>query len=471
MSPLAPRPPGGPAALPGDGGSDRRPRPRPLVPRAYRFPKPERVTLENGLRLLVSTRPQLPLVSLLVGVEVGASADPPGAEGLAYMTARLLSEGAGSRTAAEVAEEAEQLGATLEANASWDLTAIRLATVGSNLDAALALVADVAFRPRFDPAEVQRETSQRLAEIVSDRDNPRHVAAERGARFVYGAHRYGAQLAGDETSIQRLSAERLRAFHGERHRADASFLVLVGDVTPERGAELARRHLGPWPAGAPPRVPTPEPEPLGPTVICLVDQPGAAQSEIRVSQPGVPRTDPDYFRLLVMNAVLGEAFGSRLYFNLREKHGYTYGVSSYFSMRRGRGPFVAGAGVHTPVTDKAVAEFLRELRDICRVPPTRRELRDAKGFLAGGLAVELQSNGSVADRIAEGEMYGLPDDYMHAYRDRIYAVTAEEVQAAAGRVLRPENMVVTVVGDAAEVQAKLAALRPTQVFDALGNPK
>ncbi|MBI5836484.1 MAG: insulinase family protein [Candidatus Eisenbacteria bacterium] len=455
---------------PGSHVSRTRP-PEPLPPKPYQFPRPAVAKLANGLEVFVSTRRHLPLVSVLVGVGAGGSADPIGREGLAVMTSRLLTEGAGRRGAAKVAETVEQLGASLDASAGWELSSIRLAALSAHLGPALNLMADVTFRPRFDPVEVQRELNQRQAEILSDRDNPRSVAAERSARFVYGRHRYGAQLAGDEDSVGALGAPQLRAFHARHFRAGNAFVVLVGDVTPERGVKLVERAFGEWQDGRPRRVDVPAPRRPGPTAVRLVDQPGAAQSEIRVSQPGVARTHPEYFPLLVLNAVLGEAFGSRLYFNLREKHGYTYGVSSYFSMRRGRGPFVAGAGVHTPVTAKAVREFLREMRRIRDDAPSRQEMSDAKGFLAGGLAVELQSNGSVADRVAESVMYDLPDDYMDTYRDCIHAVTSADVVRAAKRVIDPDRMVVTVVGDAAKVRRDLERLLPTKMYTPLGRPR
>src|SRR5262249_16478601 len=149
--------------------------------------------------------------------------------------------------------------------------------------------------------------------------------------------------------------------------------------------------------------------------------------------------------LITLNAILGETFGSRLFFNLREEHGYTYGVNSHFSMRSGRGPFVAAAAVATDVTAPAGAEFMREMRNIRDVPPTERELRDAKGYLAGGLAVDLQSNGSVGERISEVELNKLPRDYMDTYRDRILEVTADEVVRVARENIDPGHMAITVV--------------------------
>jgi zinc protease len=217
--------------------------------------------------------------------------------------------------------------------------------------------------------------------------------------------------------------------------------------------------------------PVPEPDSPGATHIHLVDKPGAVQSEIRVSQIGVPRSTPDYFPLIVMNAILGEAFGSRLFFNLREAHGFTYGVSSSFGMRRGRGPFVASAAVQTAVTDAALVEFMREMRNIREIPPTEKELRDAKGYLSGGLAVDLQSNGSVAERISEGELYGLGADHMDAYRDRILAVTSADVERVARAHVDPERMVITIVGDAQEIEAPLRKLYPVTVYDVMGEPR
>src|SRR5439155_2509735 len=248
-----------------------------------------------GLRVLVCERRQLPLVSGVLAVEQGASADPAGEEGLAVLTARLLSEGAGARSAAQLADEIDTLGVSLDNTAGWDSSLIRLRGLEQNLDDVMALVADMVLRPRFEEAEFDREQKLRLAEILSDRDDPRSISVERTARFVYGAHRYGTQLAGDDASVGRLTPERVRAQHAESFFAGAAFLVLVGDIDAGRGLELAARHLGEWRAGKAELVvpPTPTPTPLPATVLHLIDKPGAAQSEVRIAQPGVARSHPD----------------------------------------------------------------------------------------------------------------------------------------------------------------------------------
>ena len=183
------------------GGVDRTREPRPLEPRHYRFPRVRRETLANGLRVRVCPREALPLVTVLIAMETGGTQDPAGQEGLSWMTASLLTEGAGARGAAEVAQDAERLGARLDANCGWDISTVRLGALKEKLPAAMKLAADAALRPRFDEPEVKREVAQRLAEIQSDRDDPGSIAAERSIQFLFGAHRYGTPLAGTEPTV------------------------------------------------------------------------------------------------------------------------------------------------------------------------------------------------------------------------------------------------------------------------------
>lgn len=454
-----------------EGPVDRTREPAPLEPKPFHFPSVSRTTLPNGLRVCIATRTGLPLVSAMIAFEYGGTEDPVGEEGLADMTSRLLSEGAGERSATELAEEADQLGLSLDHASGWDSSVVRMRMLRHNLEPALSLMGDMAMRPHFHESEFERERDLRLAEIQSDLDDPRSIVIERSSRFVFGTHRYGTPLAGTDASIRLLHAGRLKERHAQKYRPGIAYLLLVGDLTVDEGMELAGKYFGGWEGSVSPRGPVAPTPALPATRICLVDKPGSAQSEIRIAQPGVTRDDPDYFKLLVLNAVLGEAFGSRLYFNLREKNGFTYGAGSNFQMRRGRGPFVASAAVGTEVTDKAVVEFMREIRGIREIAPTDSELRDAKGYLSGGLAVDLQSNGSVADRISEAELFRLPHDHMDHYRDRILAVTSREVIATANRAIDPDHLVITVVGDAEKIRPGLETLMPVEIYDVMGTPK
>ena len=448
---------------------DRTRAPEPLQPKAFRFPDVFRDSLPNGVRVRVARREQLPLVSAMLLLERGGTEDPTGSEGLSVMMSRMLSEGAGSRNASEVAEEADQLGLSLDHSSGWDSTVVRARMLEQNLEPGLALVADLALRPHFDPKEFEREREMRLAEIQSDLDDPRSIVIERSARFVYGQHRYGTSASGTDASIRALGTDTLQACHARTFVPSHASLIFVGRISNSEAMKLAEKFFGAWQGTSGERAPVADAPGVGPTRIHLVDRPGAAQSEIRLAQPGVARNHPDYFKLIVMNAVLGEAFGSRLAFNLREKNGFTYGASSGFQMRRGRGPFVAAASVATDVTDRALVEFMNEMRGIREIPPTHAELTDARGYLAGGLAVELQSNGSVAERISEAELFGLPNDHVDTFRSQVDAVSAEDAVDVARKFIDPERMVITVVGDAEKIRPGLEKVMGVDLYDVAGN--
>ncbi|MDP9348296.1 MAG: insulinase family protein, partial [Gemmatimonadota bacterium] len=238
---------------------------------------------------------------------------------------------------------------------------------------------------------------------------------------------------------------------------------VAGDVTPEEALVLAERRFGGWAGASSPAGDadaSPYPPPVG---IVVVDRPGSVQSEIRAGHVGISLTDPDYFRVQVMNQILGGAFASRLNLNLRERHGYTYGVSSSFTPRRKPGPFLVSTAVQSEVTAPAVREILREVAGMREAPPTAAELDDARSYLAGVFPLRMETVTGIASRLVQLAVHELPDDYFHHYRDRILDVSGEEVLRVARARLRPEELAVVVVGDAAQLRGPLEALEVGEV--------
>jgi zinc protease len=255
-----------------------------------------------------------------------------------------------------------------------------------------------------------------------------------------------------------LSRNEVAAFHAQRYRPSGSTLVVAGDISVDEAQGLAERWFGDW-DGEPEPVPPADVRPrLDRTTIILVDRPGAVQSEIRVGHVGIERAAPDYFAVTVMNAILGGTFSSRLNLNLRERLGYTYGASSSFASRRARGFFDMSTAVQTEVTAHSVSEMLREMRDMRDVPATDQELEDARNFLAGVFPLSLQTTDGVAGKLTTIATYGLSDDYYETYRERLLAVTRDDVRDAAERRLWPDRAAVVVIGDAEKIRGELEAL-------------
>jgi zinc protease len=466
------------ARVPAAGGQDATPdsataqRPAPAAPRPYRFPRFERRTLPNGLRLIVAPVRKLPVVSVLAVVDAGATADPAGREGLAMLTARALTEGTASLDAVALTDRVERLGTAVDAGADWDAAVVSLTALTHRLEEAFALFAEVLTRPAFPEREVERLKAERLAELLQLRAEPRGLADEMFARFTYAASsRYARPDGGDEASVAALARDDVAAFHAARYRPGATTVVVAGDVSADDAERLAAAALGAW-SGEPPARPAVDDAPATrERRVHVVVKEDAPQSELRLGHVGVSRRHPDYFPVTVMNAILGGLFNSRVNMNLRERHAYTYGAHSGFDWRVAAGPFGVSTAVKSDVTDAATREVLHEIDRMRAEPVAPDELSLATSYLDGVFPIRYETTSALAGALANLVIYGLPEDYFDTYRDRVRAVTAEQVLDAARRHLRPDELQVVVVGDPAAVRAPLEALGagPVTVYDARGN--
>jgi zinc protease len=330
-----------------------RTQPPPLGPPApLALPAIEKLELTNGLAVWLVEAHEVPLVQLNLVIHAGSGDDPAAAFGLASLTAAMLDEGAGARSALEIADEVEFLGAELGTTSSFDASAVRLNVPVRALERALPLMADVALEPTFPAAELERLRDERLTALLQARDDPASVAGAAFPRAVYGdSHRYGTGAAGTTASLSAFTPQELTAFHAQRYRPSNATLIVVGDITAATVLPLLERSFGAWQADdSAPRVAVSAAARQRGRQVTIVDMPGAEQSQIRVGTVGVARSTPDYFALQVLNTVLGGSFTSRLNQNLRETHGYAYGANSRFDMRLSPGPFAAAAGVQTDKT-------------------------------------------------------------------------------------------------------------------------
>ena len=435
------------------------PRPAPGEPRPYRFPRFERRLLPNGMRLVVAPVHKLPVVSVVAVVDAGAACDPAGKEGLAQLTARALTEGTSARDAVALALAVEGLGASLDAGADWDGALVSLTTLTERLEPAFALFAEVLRHPVFPEREVERLKAERIADLLHAETEPRSLADDAFARAVYAeGSRYAVQEGGSRASVPGLTRDDVAAFHAARWRPGATTLVIAGDLGIEEAEALVLRTFGDWEGtGAPaPRVDDAPSTTVRRTHV--VPKPDAQQSELRVGHVGVPRSHPDYFPLVVMNAILGGLFNSRVNLNLREVHGYTYGASSGFDWRVQAGPFVVASAVQQEHTAAAAREVLHELARIRDEPVSAEELSLATSYLDGVFPIRYETTSAIASALAGLVLYGLPDDYFDAYRGKIRAVTVEDVQRVAREQLQLERLQLLVAGDPAVVRDALAGL-------------
>ena len=431
--------------------------------------------LANGLKIIVVEQHELPLADMLLQVRTGGEADPAGKPGAAGLTSSMLMEGTTSRTSLQIDDQQAFLGVTVSAGSGWEQSTVSLHTPTAQLDSAMALMADIALRPAFPAADLERVRKARLTALQQQRDRGPAIADRAYAAALYGSdNAYGRPLAGTELSIAALTRDDLMKFYSTFYRPNNATLLVVGDVKPDDIERRAQALFGSWARADVPSVTAANATNTKATTLVIVDKPGAAQSSFRLGGIGAARSTKDYFALQVMNTMLGGSFGSRLNQNLREKHGYTYGANSGFSYRRSAGPFTAAAEVVTAKTDSALMEFMKELNAIRDTVPTD-ELERAKRYLQLGLPQAFETTRGIAGQLLPLVTYDIPLDFYNTAVQRIGAVTQADIQRVAREYIDPSKLTLVIVGDKKIIEPGLRALNPGPIVvrdarDVLGAP-
>jgi zinc protease len=434
-------------------------RPTPGTPRPYDFPAVVRTRLANGLSLAVVHLPGRPLVSASLVLRNGAADEPDGEGGATVLAARALTEGTERYDAIALVEASERLGAAIHAEAGWDAMSIGVDVPATRLEPALELLAEVALRPTFPEAEVDRLRDERLNDLLQAEADPRRRADEVFAATIYsGGSPYRRPSGGLKPTVEALDAARLRAAYRRGLDPARSSLIVGGDLSGIDVGAIVERLFGGWGAGygAGHTGAIVAESAVQHRFVRVVHRPGSVQTEIRVGHMGLPRRIPDFHALSVMGAILGGLFNSRLNTKLREEKGYTYGAGAGFDLRRAAGPFAARAAVNTEVTVPAITDMLAELERIRSTPVEAAELKAARDYLVGVFPLRFETPGPVVGALAGLAVHDLPDEELTRYRPAIEAVTIEAVHAAAGHI-RPDQAAIVLVGDADAFGAELEA--------------
>jgi predicted Zn-dependent peptidase len=448
----------------------RRP-PEPLRPRPLNLPAAEESALSNGLRVLLVESDRLPLVSFRLAFPTGDAHDPADRPGLTDLLTGMLNEGTESRTSRQIADEVARIGATLTAGAGADFTTVAATALSGFTDQILELMADITLRPSFPEDELELTKQNTLQNLIAQRGQPSFLANERVSKAVFGRHPY-AVVAPTPESIEAATREEIVRFHRAAFLPNNAVLVAGGHFRREEMIARLEELFGAWQPGEPLRRESPAPPELEGRTLHLVDRPGSAQSNIVIANRGIVRTDPDYFPALVMHTVLGGNASSRLFMNLREEKGYTYGAYTNLDARREAGSFRATAEVRTPVTGDSLKEFFHEFARIREELVAEKELADAKSYLAGVFPVRLETLDGFIDQLVQIRMHGLPRDYLHTYRERVQQVTREQVRAAAQKLVTPERSALVIVGDASAVRAQAESFADgLELYDSSGRRK
>jgi len=431
--------------------------PRPGSPSKFTLPVPEVAKLPNGLTILLVERHNLPIVSATVYTMSGSELNPVDKPGLSTFVADMLTEGTASRSPLKFAEDADQIGAIVQAGAGYSSGTVSLSALSWNAGPAMDLAADATLHPAFAEKEVERVRNQRVTAVLQENDEPFALAQRTATRLLYPGSPYGFSLIGTEASNKAVTNDELKQFWKKTYVPANSAVAISGDLNMAQAQELAARYFGGWTGVAAGDVPLATPKSPARS-IAIVDKPGAPQTFLLLAGLGAKRSTPDYVPIEVMNTALGGLFSSRINMNLREEHGYTYGAQSFFNYRRGVGPFLAGGAIRTDATGPATRELFKELARIREAELTPDELQKAKDSFSKSLVGLFETTGDIASTVGLQFVFGLPMDYYRGLPAQIDKVTAADALRVAKEYVHPDATVVVAVGDRAKIEPELKKL-------------
>ena len=431
--------------------------PRPLPARDVKFPPYQFRTLTNGLQVIAVSHHEQPAVSLRLIVRAGGTQDPDDKPGVASLAAALLDQGTTTRDAEQIASSIDSIGGAIGTGAGSDLTFINAVVMKDSLAFALDLVSDVARNPRFSPEEIDRQKQQMLSGLKVSYEDPDYIAAVVFDRLVYGFHPYGRPDSGTPKSIYSITRDGLVAFHKGYFSANNAILAIVGDVTAEEAFAGAERAFGMWPKSE--NIPQKRIDPPMPTRrLVVIDRPGAVQTEVRIGNIGLPRKHPDFLALDLAIKILGGEGGNRLHRVLRSERGLTYGASADVNALKDSGDIVADTDTRSESTGEVVRLIVDEMWRLQRQRVSDRELADAQAYLTGSFPLTIETPSAIALQVLNAVFYGLDLNELQTYRERVNAVTPDDIQRVAREYLHPDRLSIVLVGDASVFVKQLAGV-------------
>ena len=437
-----------------------------------KLPRPVEATLSNGINVMILEDHRFPLVTVQFDINgAGPLYEPAKQPGLAGATARMLEEGTKTRTSKQIAEQIDSLGASLSASAGFGSGSATLFASGlsDTFEQWFALAMDVLLRPSFPADELGQYKARAKPALLQQRSQPNFLANQTLNRALYGEYP-AAVVSATPESVDSLTSTMLADWHEKRYAPQNTILAISGDVHAATLIPKLRQWLAAWqrskasvtfPAGPPP---------VAKGKVFLVDRPGSVQTTLLMGNLAIERSDPDYPALVVLNEVLGAGSASRLFLNLREEKGYTYGVYSNLIARKYAGPWTAGGDLRTEVTDGAMTEFLRELNRIRDEKVPEDELEAARHSVVARFALSLESPQQLIGYAITRKTYNFPVEYWDKYPAQIAAITADDVERVAKKYINPATMQVVAVGDASKIKTILEKYGPVELVDASGKP-
>jgi zinc protease len=409
--------------------------------------KPLRHVLPNGIVLLAKETRTTPAVTILVGVRAGTYYDPSGHEGTAALVARVLDRGTQRMSGADIADELDGRGASLSVMAGRHQAIVSATCLAEDFESIFALVADVTLRPAFAPEHVETRRAELLTAILQDEDDPATVAVDVLMSRLYRGHPYGRRARGTTVTVARITRDDLVNYHRTWFTPDGTMVVVVGDVEPDAVKRATEQAFKGWTTARAPEMPPPHVALPDRRNLAVVPMPTKAQADVAYAGVGVRRADPAYYPAWVMNNALGQyALGGRLGDSIRERQGMAYYVSSSLDSSLAEGPLMIRAGVAGGDVERTLASIDRELTLVRDEGLTPKELRESKQYLIGSIPRQLETNSGIAGFLINAELFGLGADHDERLPRLIEAVSLNDANQAARRLLDPARAAIVVAG-------------------------
>lgn len=433
-----------------------------------KFPKPVESKLKNGEELLVLEDHRSPTIQVTIEMPASNLNDPADIAGIADATTAMLRLGTKTKDSRQIAETIAELGAGI-GFAIGDRTAtIRFSTLTENLDPVLDLVSDMLFNSTFPQVELDKWKNQTLSQLVQIRTIPAFLATERFQAVLYPGDNRSLVLPSPD-AIKKLNREQIIAYYNQNFRPEGGRVAVMGDISARQIAPKLEKLFANWKGSAPKPPELPMHGAIGEKKIYLIDRPASVQTTLYVGNHAIDRVSPDYIPAQVLNRVLGSGPASRLFRNIREDKGYTYGISSGFSASHYYNHFVTSTNVRTEVTGPALDELLKEFRDIRDRAVPAEELENAKRALVASFALSTESPATALNNALTIKEYGFPADYWDTYPEKISAVTAADVQRVARMYIPVDDIQIVAVGDASKIRDVLSKFGPIEEWDSDGH--
>jgi len=431
--------------------------PRPLPARDVRFPPYEIRPLGNGLQVVAVSHHEQPSVTIRLLVRAGAAQDPEKKAGVAYLTAHLLDQGTGTRNAEAIADEIDSIGGLLSTGSGPDVTFANVVVMKDSFAVGMNQLYDIVHDPVFAGNELARQKEQAISSLRVNSDDPGYIAGALIDRLVFGFHPYGLPGTGTPETIAAITREDLRAFHDRYFAPNNMVLGVVGDVTADEAFAMADKVFGRWPR-AEITLPKLADPPASTRRVVIVDKPDAVQTEIRVGQLAIPRKHPDFVTWDLAVKILGGEGANRLHQVLRSQRGLTYSASADVAAMKDAGDYVAETDTRTETTGEALRLMVDEFSRLERQRVFERELADAQAYLAGSFPLTIETPNDIATQVLNTVFFDLPVQELTTYRERVLAVTPDDVQRVARQYIHPDRLSIVLVGNARAFIPQLQAV-------------